>query len=64
MLKAMREYKSKSSVAVKYFSPTDDGTDLKEDLMYVTGYKEKMLADTQDGGIWNVSFNLEDLGNV
>lgn len=61
MLKEIRGYKSKSSVAVNYFSPS---TGLSLDTMYVDGYKETMLADTEDGGIWKVEFNLEDLGDV
>lgn len=61
MLKEMRGYKSKSSVAVNYFNPS---TGLSLDTMYVDGYKETMLADTEDGGIWKVEFNLEDLGDV
>lgn len=63
MLKEMKSYKSKPSVLVKYFDASSENG-LKEDVMYVTNYKEQMLADTLDGGIWKVSFNLEDLGNV
>lgn len=63
MLKEMRSYKSKSSVTVKYFDPFETD-ELKEDLMYITNYKEQMLADTKDGGFWKISFDLEDLGNV
>lgn len=63
MLKEMRSYKSKSSVIVKYFDPFETD-ELKEDLMYITNYKEQMLADTKDGGFWKISFDLEDLGNV
>lgn len=63
MLIEMRGYKSKASVAVKYFDPSETN-ELKNDLMYVTNYKEQMLADTKDGGIWKISFDLEDLGDV
>ena len=63
MLTEMRGYKSKASVSVKYFDPSETN-ELKDDLMYVTNYKEQMLADTRDGGIWKISFDLEDLGDV
>ena len=64
MLQEMRAYRRKPSVVVDYFDPTNNGTDLKKNLMYITQYKETMLADTQDGGIWKVSFSLEDLEDV
>ena len=65
MLQEMRTYKKKPSVVVDYFDPTiSNGTDLKQNMMYVAQYKETMLADTEDGGIWKVSFNLEDLKDV
>ena len=63
MLKEMRGYKTKPSVSVKYFDPLSIN-ELKEDIMYVDGYKETMLADTEDGGFWKVEFSLEDLGDV
>ena len=63
MLRDMRKYKSKASVSVEYYDPSKSG-DLNKDEMFVTGYSEQMLADTNDGGIWRVKFNLEDLGNV
>lgn len=61
MLTEMRSYKSMPSVSVKYFDPV---AGLKENIMYVNGYKETMLADTEDGGFWKVEFNLEDLCDV
>lgn len=63
MLRDMRKYKSKASVSVEYYDPSKSG-DLNKDEMFVTGYSEQMLADTDEGGIWRVKFNLEDLGNV
>ncbi len=65
MLKEMRSYKNKPSVTVKYYDVTSASEDqLSTDSMYVTNYKEVMLADTNDGGIWKVTFDLEDLGDV
>lgn len=63
MLLEMRSYKSEPSLDVEYFDPVESN-ELQKDSMYVTSYSEKMLADTEDGGIWRVTFNLEDLGNV
>lgn len=63
MLLEMRSYKAEPSLDVEYFDPVESN-ELQKDSMYVTSYSEKMLADTEDGGIWRVTFNLEDLGNV
>ena len=63
MLFEMRSYKAEPSLDVEYFDPVESN-ELQKDSMYVTSYSEKMLADTEDGGIWRVTFNLEDLGNV
>lgn len=63
MLLEMRSYKVEPSLDVEYFDPVESN-ELQKDSMYVTDYSEKMLADTEDGGIWRVTFNLEDLGNV
>lgn len=63
MLLEMRSYKAEPSLDVEYFDPVEIN-ELQKDSMYVTSYSEKMLADTEDGGIWRVTFNLEDLGNV
>lgn len=63
MLIQMRNWKNMPSVNAKWYNPTV-GNDLSENVMYVTGYKETMLADTPDGGIWKVSFTLQDLEGV
>lgn len=63
MLLEMRSYKAEPSLDIEYFDPAESN-ELQKDSMYVTNYSEKMLADTEDGGIWRVTFNLEDLGNV
>ena len=61
MLQDMRRYKSAVSLDVYYYSPYKI---MEHNLMYVTNYKEKLLADTMDGGIWQVGFVLEDLESV
>ena len=68
MMQTLRGFKNQTSVTVKYFDPLatadSQGDRLVTELMYVTNYKEKMLADTAEGGIWTVSFDLEDLSYV
>lgn len=68
MLQNLRNLKKSLSLDVKYYDPDKDtdenGNNLANNLMYMTGYSEKMLADTKDGGIWDVSFSLEDLEDV
>lgn len=61
MLINMRRYKNELSLDVHYYSPNQV---FEHNLMYVTNYKEKLLADTNDGGIWQVGFTLEDLESV
>lgn len=61
MLTNMRRYKNELSLNVYYYSPYKV---LEHEIMYVTNYKEKLLADTADGGIWRVNFTLEDLESV
>lgn len=68
MMQTLRGFKNQTSVTVKYFDPLatadSQGDRLVTELMYITNYKEKMLADTAEGGIWTVSFDLEDLSYV
>lgn len=68
MMQTLRGFKNQTSVTVRYFDPLatadSQGDRLVTELMYITNYKEKMLADTADGGIWTVSFDLEDLSYV
>lgn len=60
MLTLYRQLRKKLSVDVYYYDP-EGNNDLAYDLMYITNYNEKFLADINGGGIWNVTFNLEDL---
>lgn len=65
MLAEMRSYKNLASVTVSYYDPDSSNTSgLLQAIMFVTKYSETMLADTSSGGIWRVSFNLEDLDDV
>lgn len=61
MLTDMRRYNKQLSLDVFYYSPYNV---LEHEIMFMTNYREKMLADTTDGGIWGVSFVLEDLESV
>lgn len=61
MLQNMRRYKNSVSLDVYYYSPYKI---MEHDIMFVSNYKEKLLADTNDGGIWQVGFILEDLESV
>jgi hypothetical protein len=68
MLQQLHTFRNEPSVLVRYFDPlaeaNSDGDRLVSEYMYVSGYKESMKADTDDLGIWEVSFGLEDLSYV
>ena len=68
LLQQMRTFKNQTSVTVRFFDPLasadSQGDRLVTELMYVTGYKETLKADTAEGGIWSVKFKLEDLSYV
>lgn len=66
MLKELREFKVSLSLDVYYFDPTVgvNEDNLKYALMYITNYSEVFKADTKDGGIWSVSFDLKFLDEV
>ena len=68
MLVQMRGFRDATSVTVNFYDPVveedSEGNRLVTELMYVTGYQESMLADTEDGGFWSVKFDLEDLSYV
>lgn len=68
MLQQMRSYRNATSVLVRFFDPSAEadsqGDRLVQEYMYVTNYSEKLLADTTDGGLWSMSFDLEDLSYV
>lgn len=60
MLQNMHRYRDSMQLDVYYYDPYKI---FNHDIMFVTNYKEKLLGDI-DGGIWQVSFILEDLENV
>ena len=60
MLRDMHRYRDALQLDVYYYDPHNV---FKHNLMYVSNFKEKLLGDIK-GGIWKVSFTLEDLENV
>ena len=68
LLQQLRSFRNATSVLVRHFDPLaeadSDGNRLVSEYMYVSNYKENMKADTDDLGIWEVSFGLEDLSYV
>lgn len=61
-LKKIRAYKKLPSLAVKWFDP-ETGS-LSESEMYIDDFKTSLAYDTSYGGLWKVSFTLEDISNV
>ena len=60
MLQNMHRYRDALQLDVYFYDPYKI---FNHNLMFVTGYKEKLLGDVK-GGIWSVSFTLEDLESV
>ena len=54
--------KKEPSLTVEWFDP-DTGL-LSTGVMYMDGFKVSLEHDTVSGGLWTVSFSLEDLDDV
>lgn len=69
MLMQIKNFKNMFFLDVKFYEPSnvpDEEYNLRNVRMYMTNYKEKLLADVLAGGIWRVSFTLnymEDITN-
>lgn len=61
-LKKLRAYKKRPALTVSWFDP-DTGA-LSEREMYMDSFKASLAHDTSYGGLWNVSFTLEDISDV
>ena len=61
-LRKLRTYKKLSSITVNWFDP--ETGELSECEMYMDGFKASLAHDTSYGGLWNVSFTLEDISDV
>ncbi len=61
-LKKLRKMKAKPSLSVDWMDP--ETGDLSSAVMYMEDFKVSLEHDTSSGGLWTVSFRLEDLSDV
>ena len=61
-LKKLRRMKREPYLNVEWMNP-ETGF-LSSGIMYMDGFKVSLAHDTSAGGLWNVSFSLEDLDDV
>lgn len=67
MLMQIKNFKNTFFLDVKFYEPSnvpDEEYNLRNVRMYMTNYKEKMLADISPGGIWRVDFVLRYLEDI
>ena len=61
-LKKLRMMKREPHVNVEWMDP--ETGQLSSGIMYMDGFKVSLKHDTSGGGLWMVSFSLEDLNDV
>ena len=61
-LKKLRKMKREPYLNVEWLDP-ETGS-LSSSVMYMDGFKVSLAHDTSTGGLWTVSFSLEDLDDV
>jgi len=61
-LKKLRRMKREPYLSVEWLNP-ETGR-LSTGVMYMDGFKVSLAHDTSAGGLWTVSFSLEDLDDV
>ena len=61
-LKKLRKMKKEPYLNVEWFDP--DTGELSSGTMYMDSFKVSLEHDTRSGGLWTVSFSLEDLNDV
>ena len=61
-LKKLRKMKKEPFLDVEWFDP--DTGELSSGIMYMDSFKVSLEHDTGSGGLWTVSFSLEDLNDV
>lgn len=61
-LKKLRKLKKQPYLNVEWLDP--ETGELSSGIMYMDGFKVSLKHDTSGGGLWNVSFSLEDLDDV
>lgn len=61
-LKKLRRLKKEPYLDVEWLDPETGA--LTTGVMYMDGFKVSLEHDTSSGGLWTVSFSLEDLDDV
>ena len=61
-LKKLRRLKKEPYLDVEWLDP--ETGDMTTGVMYMDGFKVSLEHDTSGGGLWTVSFSLEDLDDV
>ncbi len=61
-LKKLRRLKKEPYLDVEWLDP--ETGDMTTSVMYMDGFKVSLEHDTSNGGLWTVSFSLEDLNDV
>jgi hypothetical protein len=61
-LQKLRKMKKEPSLTVEWLDP--ETGELSTGTMYMDGFKVSLEHDTSGGGLWTVSFSLEDLDDV
>lgn len=61
-LKRLRRLKKEPYLDVEWLDP--ETGELTMGVMYMDGFKVSLEHDTSAGGLWTVSFSLEDLNDV
>ena len=61
-LKKLRKMKREPFLNVEWMDP--ETGELSSGIMYMDGFKVSLKHDTSAGGLWMVSFSLEDLNDV
>ena len=61
-LKKLRRMKREPFLNVEWLDPETGA--LSSGIMYMDGFKVSLEHDTSGGGLWTVSFSLEDLDDV
>lgn len=61
-LKRLRKMKKEPYLNVEWLDP--ETGNLSSRIMYMDGFKVSLAHDTSRGGMWTVSFSLEDLDDV
>ncbi|MBQ6120883.1 MAG: hypothetical protein IJI59_03965 [Clostridia bacterium] len=61
-LKRLRKLKKQPQLNVEWLDP--ETGELSTGVMYMDGFKVSLEHDTSEGGLWSVSFSLEDLNDV